>query len=159
MTDRAQAAERAAAPHRATPGQPVLVAHLCEDALDAAALVARVRRDDAGAVVCFEGTTRSPNHGHEVLALEYEAWQDRTPAQLQRIAAEVADRHGLLGAAVVHRTGWVPVGATAVAVVAVSAHRGAAFAGASELIDRVKSEAWIWKKEHRVGGAVWVEGC
>jgi molybdopterin synthase catalytic subunit len=143
----------------ALPGRPALVARLDEQPVDVGALVAQVRRDDGGAIVCFEGTTRSPNHGHEVIALEYEAWPERTPAQLERLAADVADRHGLLGAAVVHRTGWVPVGATAVVVVAVAAHRGPAFAGASELIDRVKSEAWIWKKEHRVGGAVWVEGC
>lgn len=156
MTDPAEPADTR---HGALEARPVLIARLDEHAIDVAALVAQVRRDDAGAIVCFEGTTRSPNHGHEVVALDYEAWPERTPAQLHRIAVEVADRHGLLGAAVVHRTGWVPVGATAVVVAAVAAHRGAAFAGASELIDRVKAEAWIWKKEHRVGGAVWVEGC
>ncbi len=63
------------------------------------------------------------------------------------------------GAVGVHRTGRVPVGGTAVVVVAVAPHRDAAFAGARDLIDRIKAEAWIWKKELRSDGEVWIEGC
>ena len=43
--------------------------------------------------------------------------------------------------------------------VAVSApHRGEAFAGAREIIDRIKAEAPIWKKEIEEGDERWVEG-
>lgn len=141
------------------PDSPLLVAGLRAAPFDVEALVDSVRRDDCGGLVVFEGTTRTPNHGHEVLALDYEAWEDRTPAQLEQIVAEVAARHGLGGAVGVHRTGPVPVGGTAVVVVAAAAHRDAAFAGARELIDRIKAEAWIWKKELRADGEVWVDGC
>lgn len=138
---------------------PIVIAGLRADTIDVAALVDRVRRDDCGGLVVFEGTTRTPNHGHDVLALEYEAWEDRTPGQLERIAGEVAVAHGLRAAVGVHRTGSVAVGGTAVVVVAVAPHRDAAFAGARELIDRIKAEAWIWKKELRSDGEEWVEGC
>jgi len=37
-------------------------------------------------------------------------------------------------------------------------HRGEAFAGAREIIDRVKAEAPIWKKEVEGGEERWVEG-
>ena len=44
-------------------------------------------------------------------------------------------------------------------VVAVSApHREAAFAGARELIDRIKAEVPIWKRELEGGVARWVAG-
>lgn len=138
---------------------PVVVSGLDPDPLDAAALAATVRRDDCGGAVVFEGTTRTPNHGHDVRFLEYEAWMERTPAQLARICEEVAAEHHLGGVVGVHRVGRVGVGEPAVVVVAVAAHRDAAFAGARALIDRIKSEAWIWKKEHRADGEVWVEGC
>lgn len=141
------------------PAGPVVVAGLSAEALDPTALVHPLRRPDCGGVVVFEGATRSPNHGHEVLALEYEAWEDRVPAQLERIAGEVAAEHQLGGALAVHRVGRVGVGEPAVVVAAVAAHRDAAFAGARALIDRVKAEAWIWKKEHRADGEVWVEAC
>lgn len=140
-------------------GEPIVVAGLHEQPFDVAELVDAVRRDDCGGLVVFEGTTRSPNQGHDVLGLEYEAWEDRTPAQLERIVAEVAAAHGLGGAVGVHRTGHVPVGGTAVVVVAAAPHRDAAFAGARDLIDRIKAEAWIWKKELRADGEVWIEGC
>lgn len=146
-------------PHEHATHDPEVIAGLSATTLDAAALVDRVRRDDCGGLVVFEGTTRTPNHGHDVLALDYEAWEDRTPEQLERIVGEVARAHGLRAAVGVHRTGSVPVGDTAVVVVAVAPHRDAAFAGARELIDRIKSEAWIWKKERRADGEVWVDGC
>lgn len=138
---------------------PTIVGALSAEPLEPAALVDGLRRPDCGGVVVFEGTTRSPNQGHEVLALDYEAWQDRTPGQLQAIAAEVAARHGLGAALAVHRVGRVGVGEPAVVVAALAPHRDAAFSGARELIDRVKAEAWIWKKELRVDGELWVEGC
>lgn len=139
--------------------EPVIRVGLSDRPLDVAALVDSLRRPDCGALVTFEGTVRSPNHGHRVEALEYEAWEDRVPEQMRGIATEVARRHGLRAALVVHRTGRVEVAEPAVVVVAAAVHRGAAFAGAAELIDRVKSEAWIWKKEIRADGHVWVEGC
>jgi molybdopterin synthase catalytic subunit len=44
-------------------------------------------------------------------------------------------------------------------LVAVSApHRGEAFAGAREVIDRIKAEAPIWKKEVAGEDQRWVEG-
>ena len=139
--------------------EPIVVAGTSSNPLDAAVLAAEVRRDDCGGVVVFEGTVRSPDQGHEVLALEYEAWEERVPAQLERIAQEVAATHGLGAALAVHRVGRVDVGEPAVVVVGVAAHRDAAFAGARDLIDRVKAEAWIWKKELRADGELWVEGC
>jgi molybdopterin synthase catalytic subunit len=141
------------------PAGPVVVGALSAAPLDTAALVDSVRRDDCGGIVVFEGTVRSPNHGHEVLALEYEAWEDRAPEQLRTFAADVARDHGLGAALAVHRVGRVEVGEPAVVVVAVSVHRDRAFTAASALIDRVKSEGWIWKKELRADGEVWVEGC
>lgn len=141
------------------PAAPLVVAELSAQPLEVTSLVDRVRRVDCGGVVVFEGTVRSPNQGHEVLALEYEAWEDRVPAQLQRLAAEVAAAHGLGAALAVHRVGRVGVGEPAVVVVGVAPHRDAAFSGARDLIDRVKAEAWIWKKELRADGEVWVDGC
>jgi molybdopterin synthase catalytic subunit len=79
----------------------------------------------------------------------------------ERIAAIVADaiaHHGLEAAAAEHRVGTVPLGEASVIVAASSAHRDAAFAGAREMIDRIKAEAPIWKKEVEEGEGRWVEG-
>jgi molybdopterin synthase catalytic subunit len=134
---------------------PVIVTGLSADPLDTAVLAARIRRIDCGAVVVFEGMTRSPNDGEIVERLSYEAWTERAEAQLHAIASEIAAEHGLGGAVAVHRTGDVPPGVTSVVVAASAAHRDAAFAGARALIERIKAEAAIWKQEIGAGRARW----
>jgi molybdopterin synthase catalytic subunit len=74
------------------------------------------------------------------------------------ILSECIERHGLEAAAAEHRVGRVALGEPGVVVAASAAHRDAAFAGARELIDRIKAEAPIWKRELDGGAARWVEG-
>jgi molybdopterin converting factor subunit 1 len=116
------------------------------------ALAERVRDPRAGAVVTFQGVTR------EVERLEYEAYAEMAEERLATIAAEAVERHGLCAAAVEHRVGEVPLSEPSVIVAASAAHRGEAFAGAREIIDRVKAEAPIWKKEIEGQEERWVEG-
>jgi molybdopterin synthase catalytic subunit len=49
--------------------------------------------------------------------------------------------------------GRVAVGETAVVVVTASAHRGEAYAANQYIIDRIKREAPIWKREYFTDGA------
>jgi molybdopterin synthase catalytic subunit/molybdopterin converting factor small subunit len=116
------------------------------------ALAARVRDPRAGAVVTFSGVTR------EVERLEYEAYAEMAEERMAAIAAEAVERHGLCAAAVEHRVGLVPLSEPSVIVAVSAPHRGEAFAGAREIIDRVKAEAPIWKKEIEGGEGRWVEG-
>jgi molybdopterin synthase catalytic subunit len=111
------------------------------DALDVGALARAVRDPRAGAVVVFEGVTR------DVEELDYEAYVEMAGERLRRIAGEEAERHGLCAVAIEHRTGTVALSEPSVIVAASAPHRGAAFAGARALIDRVKAEAPIWKVE------------
>jgi MoaE-MoaD fusion protein len=115
-------------------------------------LAERVRDPRAGAVVTFAGVTR------EVERLEYEAYTEMAEERMAEIAAQAVERHGLCAAAVEHRVGDVPLSEPSVIVAASAPHRGEAFAGAREIIDRVKAEAPIWKKEIEGGEGRWVEG-
>ena len=112
-------------------------------------LLAAVKDPRAGAIVTFLGVTR------EVPALEYEAYAEMAAAKIQEIAAAAVERHGLCAVAVEHRIGTVPLSEPSV-VIAVSAPHGAeAFAGAREIIDTLKAEVPIWKREEGewVGGS------
>ena len=71
---------------------------------------------------------------------------------LRRIAEACVARHGLLALGIVHRHGVVPVGEPIVTVVAASRHRRAAFAGAEQMMDFLKTDAPFWKKEHAADG-------
>jgi molybdopterin synthase catalytic subunit len=78
--------------------------------------------------------------------------------RMAEIVAAAVERHGLCAAAVEHRVGDVPLSEPSVIAAASAAHRGEAFAGAREIIDRVKAEAPIWKKEIEGERGHWVEG-
>ncbi len=137
---------------------PIIVTGLEREPLDVRALVEHIRRDDCGGLVVFEGTTRTPDEGKDVEHLEYEAWEDKAPAQLETIAREIAARYALGGAVAVHRIGRVLPGEPSVVVAASAPHREEAFAAARALIDRVKAEAYVWKKEITSSGEeAWVE--
>jgi molybdopterin synthase catalytic subunit len=109
-----------------------------------------VRRPGAGAIVTFEGTVR------EVEFLEYEAYREMAEERMSAIVGECMERHGLEAAAAEHRVGRVALGEPGVVVAVSAAHREAAFAGARELIDRIKAQAPIWKQELNAGRARWV---
>jgi MoaE-MoaD fusion protein len=115
-------------------------------------LARMVVRPQAGAVVTFQGITR------DVERLEYEAYREMAGERIAAIVGEAIERHGLSAAAAEHRVGAVPRGEASVAVAVSAAHRGEAFAGAREIIDRIKAEAPIWKKEVEEGEGRWVEG-
>ena len=111
-------------------------------------LVARVTDPRAGAVVTFTGVTR------QVAELDYEAYQPMAERHMERIVAEAIERHGLCAAAAEHRVGSVPLSEPSVAIAVSAPHRAEAFAGAREIIDEIKAQAPIWKKED----GEWVSG-
>lgn len=123
-----------------------------EEPLSLDALAEHVRDPRAGAVVTFSGVTR------DVERLEYEAYAEMAEERMRTIAVDALERHGLCAVAVEHRVGEVPLSEPSVIVAASAAHRGEAFAGAREVIDRVKAEAPIWKKEVEGDEERWVEG-
>jgi MoaE-MoaD fusion protein len=125
---------------------------VCAGPLSLEELASRVRDSRAGAVVTFCGVTR------EVERLEYDAYVQMAEERMTAIATEAVERHGLCAAAVEHRVGEVPLTAPSVIVAVSAPHRGEAFAGAREIIDRVKAEAPIWKKEVEGVEQRWVEG-
>ena len=106
-----------------------------------------------GGVVTFEGTVR------DVEFLDYEAYREMAEQEMARIVAECIERHGLEAAAAEHRVGRVALGEPGVVVAVAAAHRAEAFAGAREIIDRIKAQAPIWKQELDRDEARWVPGA
>jgi molybdopterin synthase catalytic subunit len=100
----------------------------------------------AGAIVSFQGVTREVDH------LDYEAYHEMAGERIALILTECAARHGLCAAAAEHRIGPVVLGESSVIVAASAPHRIEAFAGAHEIIDRIKAESPIWKREVDAAG-------
>lgn len=126
---------------------------LSADPLSADAALRFVADPGAGGTVLFTGTARDHADGRAVEALEYEAFTERAEPGMAALAARAAERWPELRAVwIEHRTGRLAIGEEAVVVAASAPHREEAFAAARWLIDTLKAEVPIWKKEHWAGG-------
>jgi len=110
-----------------------------------------------GAVVMFSGTARDHAPGRQdVELLEYEAYEEQVVPRLAEITEHMREQWAELGRIVIlHRVGVVPIGESAVVVVAASPHRGEAFEAARYAIDTLKATVPIWKRETWSGGRSW----
>ena len=118
-------------------------------------------RDGCGAVVTFVGVVRADRNDHHVVrALFYEAYSDMAEPLIQRRVNEARARWSLEDIGVQHRLGLVEVGHTSVVVVVAAQHRAQAYAASQFLIERIKHDVPIWKREHYDDGTFqWMTGA
>lgn len=112
-----------------------------------------------GGIALFVGTVRdhTPDHpGEQVTQLEYTAHPTALD-ELRTVAEKVIASHPGTVLAAVHRTGELAIGDVAVVVAAAAPHRAEAFAACRALIDTLKDQVPIWKREQfRNGSHTWV---
>ena len=128
---------------------------ITHDALDPAAVAAKVARDVNGAVVTFLGVTRNFTGDRKVLRLAYEAYRPMADAKLAEVADEMRNRWPV-EVAISHRLGTLEIGDASLVVAVGSPHRKDAFEACHYSIDRIKQIVPIWKKEFFADGEVWV---
>ncbi|MFE5546664.1 molybdenum cofactor biosynthesis protein MoaE [Streptomyces sp. NPDC056534] len=120
---------------------------------------AAVGDDAAGGTALFVGTVRDHDGGRPVASLEYSA-HPAAEAELRRVAEKVAADFPVRAMAAVHRTGHLAVGDVAVVAAVSCPHRAEAFAACARLVEDLKHEVPIWKRQIFVDGAEeWVGAC
>jgi MoaE-MoaD fusion protein len=119
-------------------------------------VVVEVVDDQAGAIATFLGTVRAHSRGRDVIALEYEAYEEMAEDVMAGIADEVRERYDLCKVAIAHRLGRVEVGETSVAIAVSAPHRQDALAACADAIEALKARVPLWKKELYVGGEEWI---
>lgn len=128
------------------------------EAIDAAATVQALKAGEDGAVVVFDGIVRNNSRGRRTLYLEYEAYVPMALREMESLAAQALQKFAIRDLRIVHRIGRLDIGETSVLIAVVSAHRAAAFDACRWLIDTLKKQVPIWKKEFFEDGAVWADG-
>jgi molybdenum cofactor synthesis domain-containing protein len=131
----------------------VLRAVVTEDPLDVEEHARMVARSAAGAVVTFSGVVRDHDGGRGVRALEYSSHPGASDV-ITRVAAQVAAAYPeVLAMAVSHRIGPLAIGDSALACAVSAAHRAQAFAACAALVDEVKLQLPIWKRQELADGS------
>ncbi len=131
---------------------------LTREPILAAGILEGLKQGSDGAVVVFEGIVRDNTRGRQTLFLEYEGYEAMALAQMRALVDEVPGRFAVRAARMAHRLGRLEIGESSVLIAVASAHRGAAFDACRWLIETLKKQIPIWKKEHFVDGAVWADG-
>lgn len=130
-------------------------ARITDAPIDEAAVRAAVEAAECGAVVMFHGIVRDHDGGRGVRALDYRAHPDAERFIAECVGSE-AEASGLRLAAV-HRVGELCIGDAALVAAASAPHRAEAFAAIERLVERIKHEVPIWKRQHFADGVTeWV---
>lgn len=124
--------------------------------LDVARLLALVAAPEFGGVDLFLGVVRNHEDGRPVTLLEYHGYPSMAEKQLARIGAGIEQEIPGVRVAAAHRLGSLEVGEAAVICVAAAPHRAEAFRACRLLIDRIKHDVPVWKREHGPDGPYWV---
>ncbi|MEX2117742.1 MAG: molybdenum cofactor biosynthesis protein MoaE [Bacteroidota bacterium] len=124
------------------------------DPINIQAILTNVTTPESGGIDIFIGTTRNHSGGRNVTLLEYEAYEPMAVRLMEQIEISAREKWPLQKVALVHRLGRVPVGEASVVVAVSSAHRKEAFEACRFLIDTLKKEVPIWKREYFADGTV-----
>ena len=135
-----------------TRADAVRVAEISPDTLDLDAHLAAIDDPTAGAVTTFVGRVRDhdPDASTAVVALEYSAHPDAEPT-LRRIAEDAIGETDAI-VAVSHRVGRLEVGDAAVVLAVASPHRAEAFEVCREIIETIKTDLPVWKRQVEADG-------
>jgi len=113
----------------------------------------------AAAASHFIGRVRaSTANGQPLEALELEHYPGMTERQLEQLAAEMGERHGVEAVLVEHRIGRVLPGEAIVLVAVAADRRGPAQRCCQELLEALKHDAPFWKREWSGGEGTWITG-
>jgi molybdopterin synthase catalytic subunit len=125
-----------------------------DDAIDIAGTIAFVADAAVGGIDVFLGTTREERNsdGRDLIALDYEAYADMAMKQLQQLADTARQHWPIVKLAIVHRIGRVALAEPSVVIAVSCPHRSEAFDACRWIIDTLKKDVAIWKKE------IWSDG-
>lgn len=136
----------------------VTLAGVSSDPIDMLRLEELVSDDTAGAIVTFIGRVRNHDEGNAVVAIDYEAHPGAGQI-VERIAAEVSVASGACKIAVVHRTGHLEIGDIALGAAVSASHRAEAFRLLEAVVEQVKLQLPVWKRQEFEDGSHEWTGC
>ena len=125
-----------------------------ESELDPNFLRSLLNIEGCGSVVSFVGLTRGDDNGIKVKRLEFDAWENKLNHILSDIAKTSIDKFSVKSVLVAHRIGIVEPSEPIVCIHVGSKHRAAGFEACSWLINQLKLQAPLWKKEVRSDGEI-----
>ena len=110
-----------------------------------------------GASSIFLGTMRDFNDDKDIKSMELEHYPGMTEKYLTKLVDDSIQKFKIIDGLVIHRVGLLKPTDPIVLVATWSEHRDNAFNATREIMESLKSEAPLWKKESTNTGFKWVK--
>ena len=113
-----------------------------------------------GAESIFIGRVRNENSGKKVTAVTYDAHNQAVIKSFESICNDSKNKFDKSAKIFLeHAIGYVPVGEISILIAVGSGHRDEAFKICRYILEEIKNQSPIWKKEHYIDGKEeWLPG-
>jgi len=118
----------------------------------------KIKNDQCGASVIFLGSVKSEMNGKKVLKLEIDVYAEMAEKKLKEIESEAAEKYSIVESIIIHRYGELFVGDSIVLIIVKSIDRTKSFEAAKYILERLKEEVPLFKKEYMEDNIIWHGG-
>ena len=140
---------------------PTATKRLTTDQIDICKLLNSMKdkKGKSGATVVFVGSVRNYGKNGLVKEMVYESYIDMAERRLKQIEKIAMKRWDIKEIRIIHRIGPMKLGASSVVIALSTPHSKDAFEACQFILDAIKKEVPIWKKEILSNNKVkWVVG-
>ncbi len=114
-----------------------------KDDFDITSLINQAKLPSSGAVVTFLGIVRDDN----IKRLELEVYEEFAVKFLEEIRDAAMQQYAIGSVDIIHRYGSLNVGDNIVLIIVSAGHRKEAFSACEFILEQLKENVPIWKKE------------
>jgi molybdopterin synthase catalytic subunit len=127
--------------------------------IDVPSVLKSIDDGGVGAKVLFIGSVRNFSDNGDVVGMTYESYMGMAEEKIKNIEIDAKKTWGIKKIRIIHRIGELTIGDNSVAIAISTPHSKDAFAACQFILDKIKHEVPIWKKEKMLNGETkWVEG-
>ena len=117
----------------------------------------RKNYSNIGAVSSFVGYVRDLNNDKDVKYMNLEVYNEMAIKELSNIKNNAISKWNLIDCLIIHRYGKLNVSEKIVLVACFSEHRISSLESCKFIMDYLKKDVPIWKKEYYLEGSDWLE--
>ncbi|NYT14289.1 MAG: molybdenum cofactor biosynthesis protein MoaE [Candidatus Methanofastidiosa archaeon] len=118
----------------------------------------KIKNDKCGASVIFLGSVKSEMDGKKVMKMELDAYAEMAEKKLREIEVDAKKKYDIIESVVIHRYGELFVGDNIVLIIVKSIDRTKSFEGCKYILERLKEEVPLFKKEYMEDNVFWHGG-
>ena len=131
---------------------------ITEDNFSIDQVVNEIKKKNIGAIVSFLGIVRGKTEDRNVEQLEIQTYKEMAHDQLKKIEKETFEKFNVKEITIIHRIGVLKVTENILLIVIGSSHRDDAFKACRFVLEELKKNVPLWKKEYTKTGEVWILG-